>query len=183
MSTTKQNSAKLKTDKKPISHPEANNIKLVDLAYDLAQTKYKQKIFSFNEIWDALKKKYKDQTSNPDSYVDFFVSIQQDPRFIILSSDKLRIREYATVEEFNKVMNSKYSKVEFDEPEVDESTEEITESIEENPEYAEDNENSAEYDNEADNDSDSDTFDTDNMDQDDSSFTDEETDDNRDNNE
>lgn len=181
MSTTKPNNAKIKTEKKPISHPEVSQAKLVDLAYSLGKTKYKQKIFSFSEIWDALKKKYKDLTSNPDAYVDFFVSIQQDPRFIVINSDKLRIREYATVEEFNKIMNSKYSKVEFDEPEVDESTEEITESIEENPEYAEENENSSEYDNESD--SDSDSFDNDSKDQDDNSFSDDEADDNRDNNE
>ena len=182
MSTTKPNNAKPKTEKKPLSHPEVSQTKLVDLAYALAQTKYKQKLFSFSEIWDALKKKYKDLTSNPDAYVDFFVNIQQDPRFIIINSDKLRIREYAMVEEFNKIMNSKYSKVEFDEPEVDESTEEIAESIEENPEYAEDNENSAEYDSESD--ADSDSFDADSKDQDDSSFTtDDEADDNRDNNE
>lgn len=181
MSTTKPNNAKIKTEKKSISHQEISQAKLVDLAYSLAQTKYKQKIFSFSEIWDALKKKYKDLTSNPDAYVDFFVNIQQDPRFIVINSDKLRIREYATVEEFNKIMNSKYSKVEFDEPEVDESTEEITESIEENPEYAEENENPSEYDNESD--SDSDSFDNDGKDQDDSSFSDDEADDNRDNNE
>ena len=182
MSTTKPNNSKVKTEKKVVSHPEVSQAKLVDLAYTLAQTKYKQKIFSFSEIWDALKKKYKDLTSNPDAYIDFFVNIQQDPRFIIINSDKLRIREYATVDEFNKIMNSKYSKVEFDEPEVDDSTEEITESIEENPEYAEDNENPSEYDNESD--SDNDTFDTDSKDQDDSSFSaEDEADDNRDNNE
>lgn len=182
MSTTKPNNAKPKTEKKLLSHHEVNQAKLVDLAYALAQTKYKQKLFSFSEIWDALKKKYKDLTSSPDAYVDFFVNIQQDPRFIIINSDKLRIREYATVEEFNKIMNSKYSKVEFDEPEVDESTEEIAENMEENPEYAEDNENSAEYDSESD--ADSDSFDADSKDQDDSSFTTEdEADDNRDNNE
>ena len=183
MSTTKPNNSKVKTEKKVVSHPEVSQAKLVDLAYTLAQTKYKQKIFSFSEIWDALKKKYKDLTSNPESYVDFFVSIQQDPRFIIINSEKLRLREYATVEEFNKVMNSKYSKVEFDEPEVDDSTEEITESIEDNPEYTEDNENTAEYSNESDSDSDSDNFDTDNKDQDDSTFNDDESNDSGDNNE
>ena len=169
MSTTKPNSAKPKTEKKPVTNAEASQPKLVDLAYTLAQSKYKQKIFSFSEIWDALKKKYKDLTSNPESYVDFFVSIQQDPRFIIINSEKLRLREYATVEEFNKVMNSKYSKVEFDEPEVDDSTE--------------DNENTAEYSNESDSDSDSDNFDTDNKDQDDSTFNDDESNDSGDNNE
>ncbi|MBO6103713.1 hypothetical protein J6P04_01440 [bacterium] len=176
MSTTKP-----KTEKKPITSVDTNQPKLVDLAYMLAQAKYKQKIFSFSEIWDALKKKYKDLTSNPESYVDFFVSIQQDPRFIIISSEKLRLREYATVEEFNKVMNSKYSKVEFDEPEVDESNEEITESIEDNPEYAEDSENNAEYGPETDNDSDN--FDADSKDQDDSTFSDDENNDSGDNNE
>ena len=179
MSTTKPNNAKPKTDKKVPSHPESNHTNLVALAYDLAKTKYKQKTFSFNEIWDALKKKYKE--INNDEYIDFFVNIQQDPRFII-NSDKLRLREYTTVEEFNKIMNLRYSKVETDEPEVEETTEEISESIEENPEYAEENENTNEFDNEGD--ADSDSFDNDSKDQDDNSFTtEEEADDNRDNNE
>ena len=95
MSTTKPTNSKPKTDKKVPSHPESNHANLIDLAYELAETKYKQKPFSFSEIWDALKKKYKD--INNDEYIDFFVNIQQDPRFVI-NSDKLRLREYTTVE-------------------------------------------------------------------------------------
>lgn len=178
MNTTKPNNAKPKTEKKPIVHSKTNHTNLVDLAYELAKTKYKQKNFSFNEIWDSLKKKYKD--INNDEYIDFFVNIQQDPRFII-NSDKLRLREYTTVEEFNKIMNLRYSNVETDEPEVEENTEEISESIEENPEYAEENDNSNEFDNESDNDNDS--FDNDSKDQDDTTYGDDENNDNGDNNE
>lgn len=88
-----------------------DNTKIIDKAYLLAKSTFEDQDFSTSQLWKLVLKD--ENKENNDDYVNFYVELLQDPRFVALGSDKWRLRDYVTVEEFNKLANSKYSNVEY----------------------------------------------------------------------
>lgn len=77
---------------------------LVDLAYKLASEHFKDQIFSFTSIWSKVWKSAsnfsKEKVENWIGY--FYVELLNDPRFIIFSFNKWRLKEFMDFDEVKK---------------------------------------------------------------------------------
>lgn len=77
---------------------------LVDLAYKLASEHFKDQIFSFTSIWSKVWKSAtnfsKEKVENWIGY--FYVELLNDPRFIIFSFNKWRLKEFMDFDEVRK---------------------------------------------------------------------------------
>ena len=76
----------------------------------------------------TLNQSQKQAKKENDDYVDFYIELLQDPRFVSVSNDKWKIRNYITKDEFDRWTNSKYSAVDFYAPE-DKGDEEIIDEL------------------------------------------------------
>lgn len=90
-----------------------NNDKIIDKAYFLSKNEFEDKEFTTSQLWKLVSKQEKSENNSGDEYVNFYVELLQDPRFIAIGSDKWKLRDYITVDEFDKLSNSKYSNVEY----------------------------------------------------------------------
>lgn len=122
--------------------------RLIDKAFIICNSEFQNKEFTTSEIWKLLEKQEGLANKNNDDYVNFYVDLLQDPRFVAIGTTKWKLRDYVTVEEFEKLANSKYSNVEYSNVEDKGDEEIIDELIDEEIDGAEiqaDDEDSKEY--------------------------------------
>lgn len=86
---------------------------LITLAYEYALKNYKNKPFTFRQIWEELVKKAKLDKSERELAGQFYIDLLEDPRFIFVGGKKWRIREFLTSVEIANYENSLYD---FGEP-------------------------------------------------------------------
>ncbi len=105
-----------------------DDIKLIDKAFVISESEFKDKPFSTSQLWKLLVKKMKLQHDNSDEYVNFYVDLLQDPRFVAIGNDKWKLRNYVSKDEFDKLANSKYSNVEYS-TNIDKDDEKIIDTL------------------------------------------------------
>lgn len=85
------------------------NRNLVNDAYLLCKDQYKNKKFSFNEVWNKLVKQKKlSKAEQEENIGSLYTEFLQDQRFIYAGSNSWRLREFATQEEIKNLQNSLY---------------------------------------------------------------------------
>ena len=122
--------------------------RLIDKAFNICNTQFKNETFTTSDIWKLLEKQEKLSNENGDDYINFYVDLLQDPRFVAIGTTKWKLRDYVSVEEFEKLANSKYSNVEYGNSEDKGDEEIIDELIDEEIDDAEiqaDDDDSKEY--------------------------------------
>lgn len=81
---------------------------LITLAYECALKNFKNKPFTFRQIWEELVKKAKLDKSERELVGQFYIDLLEDPRFIFIGGKKWRIREFLTSVEIANYENSLY---------------------------------------------------------------------------
>lgn len=81
---------------------------IITLAYELALKNYKNKPFTFMQIWKDLVKKCKFDDDEQKNISQFYVDILQDKRFIFIGNKKWKIREFLKHDEIVKLENALY---------------------------------------------------------------------------
>lgn len=80
----------------------------ITLAYELALKVYKNKPFTFMQIWKDLVKKCKFDKNEQKNIAQFYADLLQDKRFIFVGNKKWKIREFLKHEEIVKLENALY---------------------------------------------------------------------------
>lgn len=80
----------------------------ITLAYELALKNYKNKSFTFMQIWKDLVKKCKFDKEEQKNISQFYVDLLQDKRFIFVGNKKWKIREFLKHDEIVKLENALY---------------------------------------------------------------------------
>lgn len=75
------------------------NKQIITLAYELAKTKYKNKPFTFKELWTDLIKKAKLDKDEQKIVGHVYTCMLQDHRFIFIGNHEWKIREFLKEEE------------------------------------------------------------------------------------
>lgn len=81
---------------------------IITLAYELALKNYKNKSFTFMQIWRDLIKKCKFDEEEQKNISQFYVDLLQDKRFIFVGNKKWKIREFLKHDEIVKLENALY---------------------------------------------------------------------------
>jgi len=81
---------------------------LIDLAYDLAKTKFAKKAFTFQELWSKLIKQAKLDKDEQAQAGYVYTAMLQDNRFIFIGDSKWKITEFLTQEEKTEYANALY---------------------------------------------------------------------------
>lgn len=102
--------------------------RIIDKSYILAKNEFDSNEFTTSQLWKLISKKEKLENNADDSYINFYVDLLQDPRFVAIGNDKWKLREFVTISEFNKLSNSKYSNVEYNDS-VNKDDEKIIEEL------------------------------------------------------
>ena len=87
----------------------------ITLAYELALKNYKNKSFTFMQIWKDLVKKCKFDEEEQKNISQFYVDLLQDKRFIFVGNKKWKIREFLKHDEIVKLENALYDFAQEDE--------------------------------------------------------------------
>ena len=95
----------------------------ITLAYELALKNYKNKSFTFMQIWKDLVKKCKFDEEEQKNISQFYVDLLQDKRFIFVGNKKWKIREFLKHDEIVKLENALYDFEQEDEEKVVEKEE------------------------------------------------------------
>ena len=80
----------------------------ITLAYELALKNYKNKSFTFMQIWKDLVKKCKFDEEEQKNISQFYIDLLQDKRFIFVGNKKWKIREFLKHDEIVKLENALY---------------------------------------------------------------------------
>lgn len=75
------------------------NKQIITLAYELAKTKYKNKSFTFEQLWSDLVKKAKLDKDEQKIAGYVYTCLLQDHRFIFIGNREWKIREFLTLDE------------------------------------------------------------------------------------
>lgn len=82
---------------------------LVDVAYEVAQKKYKDKQFAFSDLWSEVSKKLRYSPSQIEEETgEFFSDLMQDTRFIFCGKNNWQLSEFLTLEEKAKKVSMLY---------------------------------------------------------------------------
>ncbi|QZX49116.1 DNA-directed RNA polymerase subunit delta [Mycoplasma sp. E35C] len=109
---------------------------LIDKAYEVAQKNFKQKGFSFNDLWKLVAKEENlNKKDSQDLMGAFYTDLIQDTRFLYIGDYKWLIKSMMLHEERDKALDTLYNRQEYLEEgyehikvevEVDESAPEIS---------------------------------------------------------
>ena len=83
---------------------------LSDIAYDIAIKEFKNKTFSFKDLWSKIvskKKKKKDEAN--DHIGEFYAKIMQDPRFIYCKNNNWKLKEFLSINDVKNTQNMLYN--------------------------------------------------------------------------
>lgn len=87
---------------------------LIDQAYTIAQTQFKNRSFDFNTLWKEIVKHYKiTKEEEPKIIGDFYTQLLQDFRFVHIGDRKWRLRETIKYSELDKISQSMFSGKEY----------------------------------------------------------------------
>lgn len=70
------------------------NKQIITLAYELAKTKYKNKPFTFQQLWNDLVKKAKLDAQEQKIVGHVYTCMLQDHRFIFIGNHEWKVREF-----------------------------------------------------------------------------------------
>lgn len=70
------------------------NKQIITLAYELAKTKYKNKPFTFDQLWADLIKKAKLDKDEQKNVGHVYACMLQDHRFIFIGNHEWKVREF-----------------------------------------------------------------------------------------
>ena len=112
----------------------------ITLAYELALKNYKNKSFTFMQIWKDLVKKCKFDEEEQKNISQFYVDLLQDKRFIFVGNKKWKIREFLKHDEIVKLENALYDFEQEDEENGDTYSKSETKKTNDNEIYYGDDE-------------------------------------------
>lgn len=112
----------------------------ITLAYELALKNYKNKPFTFMQIWKDLVKKCKFDEEEQKNISQFYVDMLQDKRFIFIGNKKWKIREFLKRDEIIKLENALYDFEQDDNESNDISSKSNSKKVNDNEIYYDDNE-------------------------------------------
>ncbi len=84
------------------------NKQIITLAYELAKTKYKNKAFTFEQLWTDLVKKAKLDKDEQAIVGHVYTCMLQDHRFIFIGHHEWKVREFLTEDEQNSLSHALY---------------------------------------------------------------------------
>lgn len=85
------------------------NNNLIEQAFTIAQTHFKNKPFDFNSIWKEVVKKNKLSKDQEAEYVGaFYLDLLQDLRFVHIGDRKWKLRETMKYDEWDKISQSMF---------------------------------------------------------------------------
>lgn len=88
--------------------------KLIDQAFSIAQTQFKNKPFDFTVLWNEVAKKNKISKDQEAELIgSFYVDLLQDLRFVHVGERKWRLRETMKYEEWDKISQSMFGIKEY----------------------------------------------------------------------
>ncbi len=118
---------------------------IITLAYELALKNYKNKPFTFMQIWKDLVKKCKFDDDEQKNISQFYVDILQDKRFIFIGNKKWKIREFLKHDEIVKLENALYD-FEQEGEEIDDTNSKMSnKKTNDNEMYYEDNDDDEKF--------------------------------------
>lgn len=83
---------------------------LIDVAYDLAQKEYKDKTFSFTDLFNKVTKQLRLDTKTKDENIgEFYSDLIQDKRFVFCGKNQWRLSQYLTLNEINNLHTNLYN--------------------------------------------------------------------------
>lgn len=83
---------------------------LIDVAYDLAQKEYKDKTFSFTDLFNKVTKQLRLDTKTKDENIgEFYSDLIQDKRFVFCGKNQWRLSQYLTLNEINNLHSNLYN--------------------------------------------------------------------------
>ncbi|WP_052664002.1 DNA-directed RNA polymerase subunit delta [Mycoplasmoides alvi] len=87
---------------------------LIDKAYAIAQSQFKNKSFDFNALWKEIIKNAKISKDEESKIVgNFYIELLQDARFIHVGDRKWRLRETIKYGELDKISQSMFGGKEY----------------------------------------------------------------------
>lgn len=83
---------------------------LSDVAYDIAVKEFKNKTFSFKDLWSKIVSisRMKKAEAN-DQIGEFYAEIMQDPRFIYCKNNNWKLKEFLSINDVKNTQNMLYS--------------------------------------------------------------------------
>jgi len=81
---------------------------LIDLAYELAKTKYNKKPFTFKQLWKELIKQARLDKEEQAQAGYVYTTMLQDNRFIFIGDSQWKITEFLTEEQISEYANALY---------------------------------------------------------------------------
>ena len=117
----------------------------ITLAYELALKNYKNKSFTFMQIWKDLVKKCKFDEEEQKNISQFYVDLLQDKRFIFVGNKKWKIREFLKHDEIVKLENALYDFEQDGEENNDIATKPNSKKMDNNEIYYDDNEDDEKF--------------------------------------
>ena len=110
---------------------------LNDVAYDIALKQFRNKTFSFNELWSKVVSAGRIKKAEADEQIgEFYAEIMQDPRFIYCKNNTWKLKDFLSVNDaknsesflYNSTADEVYEEGYENVPKaVDENEEELTE--------------------------------------------------------
>ena len=84
--------------------------RLSDVAYDIAIKEFKDKTFSFKDLWSKIVSvsRMKKAEAN-DQIGEFYAEIMQDPRFIYCKNNNWKLKEFLSINDVKNTQNMLYS--------------------------------------------------------------------------
>ena len=83
---------------------------LSDVAYDIAIKEFKNKTFSFKDLWSKIVSisRMKKAEAN-DQIGEFYAEIMQDPRFIYCKNNNWKLKEFLSINDVKNTQNMLYN--------------------------------------------------------------------------
>ena len=107
---------------------------LSDIAYDIAIKEFKNKTFSFKDLWSKIVSASRmKKTDANDQIGEFYAEIMQDPRFIYCKNNNWKLKEFLSINDIKNTQNTLYNSVCSDDF-YEEGYEQVSQNVDENEE-------------------------------------------------
>ena len=107
---------------------------LSDIAYDIAIKEFKNKTFSFKDLWSKIVSASRmKKTDANDQIGEFYAEIMQDPRFIYCKNNNWKLKEFLSINDIKNTQNTLYNSVCSDDF-YEEGYEQVGQNVDENEE-------------------------------------------------
>lgn len=83
---------------------------LSDVAYDIAIKEFKNKTFSFKDLWSKIISASRMKKTDANNQIgEFYAEIMQDPRFVYCKNNNWRLKEFLSINDIKNTQNILYS--------------------------------------------------------------------------